>query len=182
MKAFIPRRSPYTNSILTCYRELVISLWDVFRITGLPIVREIYDDFFPTTNLIMDQRLPTFLQSCSRFGGLSIRKSRPKFTVLFKAFVPAPLVVQRKNLSSSVEVLEDWGYNANHIDEELIWLLSWPVGLGGGFLSTLQSPSNLKLFLWPRKCPKASKIAGYPISCMGLSISMGILGGIITSS
>lgn len=44
-----------------CYRELGIFLQDVFWINGLPIVREMYDEFFPNIELIMDQRLHKFL-------------------------------------------------------------------------------------------------------------------------
>lgn len=43
MKALVARWSPITNTIFTYYEELGISLWDVYRITGLPIVGEMYD-------------------------------------------------------------------------------------------------------------------------------------------
>lgn len=39
--------SPYTNTILTCYGELVISSWDVYQTTGLG---EMYDEFFHQKN------------------------------------------------------------------------------------------------------------------------------------
>lgn len=44
--ALIAQWSPHTKTILTCYSELCISLWDVYRITGLRTVGEMYDEFF----------------------------------------------------------------------------------------------------------------------------------------
>lgn len=58
MKALVSRWSPITNTIFTCYRELGISLWVVYRIAGLPIVREMYDEFFPYNWLILDKTRP----------------------------------------------------------------------------------------------------------------------------
>lgn len=63
MKALVARWSPTTNTIFTCYREFGISLWDVYRITGLPIVGELYDEFFPLNRLILDKTSSTSLQS-----------------------------------------------------------------------------------------------------------------------
>lgn len=54
LKAFIARWSPHNNTVLTWYRELDISLWDVFWITGFPILGEMYSDFFVNNKLIMD--------------------------------------------------------------------------------------------------------------------------------
>lgn len=47
MKAPVARWSPTINIVFTCYGELVISLWDVYRIIGLSIVGEMYYEFFP---------------------------------------------------------------------------------------------------------------------------------------
>lgn len=44
-------------------QELGISLWDIFWITGLPLVGEMYDEFFPTNKLIIDKRLPAPFES-----------------------------------------------------------------------------------------------------------------------
>lgn len=46
IKALVAHWSPCTKTFLTYYVELGISLWDVFLIIGLPIVEEMYDDFF----------------------------------------------------------------------------------------------------------------------------------------
>lgn len=41
----------------------------------------------------------------------------------------------------------------------LIWPLPWPVGLEGGFSSTLPPLIGLRLFLWPWKWLEANDIA-----------------------
>lgn len=45
--------APNTNTILTCYGELGIPLRVVYRITRLPILGEMHDEFFLTNKLIM---------------------------------------------------------------------------------------------------------------------------------
>lgn len=42
LKALAACWSSYKNTILTCYGELGISLWDIYQITGLPIMGEMY--------------------------------------------------------------------------------------------------------------------------------------------
>lgn len=59
VKALMARLSPRTNNILKCYAELDISLCDVYRITRLPIVGEMYDGFLLTNILILNKKLPT---------------------------------------------------------------------------------------------------------------------------
>lgn len=68
MKALVARWSPTINTIFTCYGELGISLWDVYRISGLPIVREMYDEFFPSNRLILDKTHPSSLRSLFEYG------------------------------------------------------------------------------------------------------------------
>lgn len=41
--------SPYQYYL---YRKLGVSLWEVCQITGLPIVGEVYDEFFSTNKII----------------------------------------------------------------------------------------------------------------------------------
>lgn len=45
IKALVARWSPCTKTFTTCYGELGISLRDFYRITGLPIVGDMYDKF-----------------------------------------------------------------------------------------------------------------------------------------
>lgn len=86
MKDLVARWSPVTNTIFTCYGELGISLWDVYRITGLPIVGEMYDDFFLQNQLILDRTRPaslwflfkTWVRLVKGLG--SVSKAKPKFT------------------------------------------------------------------------------------------------------
>lgn len=62
MKALVACWSHTTNTIFTCYGELGI-LWDVYRIIGVPIVGEMYDEFFPPNRLILDKTRPSSLRS-----------------------------------------------------------------------------------------------------------------------
>lgn len=57
---------------MTCYEELEISLGYVFQNIGLPVVEEMYDEFFLDHKLIMGQKLPTPLGSYPYLGA-SIR-------------------------------------------------------------------------------------------------------------
>lgn len=93
--------SPWTNTILTCYEELSISLWDVYRINGLPRVQEIYDDFFPTNKLTLDKKLARSFQALFRiWSHLHMGTHRPKFTEWVKEFIPECLDnMQLNNLS-----------------------------------------------------------------------------------
>lgn len=110
LKVFIARWFPNTNIILTCFRELGFSLWDVFQNTGLPIVDEMYDEFFPNHKLIIGQSLPkSFRELFYIWGRLFVGMSRPKFTKWVKELVHARLnVTSFGNLGSLVEDFEDW--------------------------------------------------------------------------
>lgn len=80
-------------------------------ITGLSIMREMYDEFFPDNKLIMDQRLPKSLLKLFQIcGRLYVGKSQPKFTEWVKEFVLERLdATPCKNLASSLVDFEDWG-------------------------------------------------------------------------
>lgn len=57
LKAFTARWCRNTNIVHTCYGELDISVWGVFRIICLLIVRQMYEGFFPGNVIIMNQKL-----------------------------------------------------------------------------------------------------------------------------
>lgn len=57
IKALVARWSPWANNFLTCYEELDITLKDAYRSTRLPIMENMYDEFFLTNNLIFDEML-----------------------------------------------------------------------------------------------------------------------------
>lgn len=121
---------------MTCYRELGISLCDVFRMTRLPIVGEIYDDCFPTMSLLWIKDPVSPYGSCSKFGdAYSLGNLVTKFTRWVKEFVRGrPEVSLCKNLASSLEDFEDWQYIADPIlISGFIWLSFWVVGLVEGF-------------------------------------------------
>lgn len=82
-----------------------ISLWDIFRITELAILGEMYEEFFPANKLTMDQRLPTSPPELFRIcAHLFTGNSRPKSTEWVKEFIPKQLdVMPRKNLGSSLQ-------------------------------------------------------------------------------
>lgn len=71
----------------TCHGELGISIWDVYQITGLPIVREMYNEFFPTNKIILDKISLHPFGICSTFGCIYTGVSRPKFTEWVKEFI-----------------------------------------------------------------------------------------------
>lgn len=62
LKALVARRCPNTTTIHTCCSELGISLWDVFWIISLSIVRDMYDEFFLNNNSAMDKKFPNTLR------------------------------------------------------------------------------------------------------------------------
>lgn len=66
LKFLMARWCPNTNTIHTCYRELGISLWDIFHITGLLIAWR--DEFFPTTTSLRTRSSHT-PQGCYFRGG-----------------------------------------------------------------------------------------------------------------
>lgn len=113
MKALVAHWSPATNTIFTCYGELGISLWDVYRITGLPIVGEMYDEFFPANRLILDKTRPASLRALFEtwarlIKGLKVGSwVKPKFTSWVKAFIPEALDRRlQKNLNLTSENFE----------------------------------------------------------------------------
>lgn len=93
----VVRWSPTINTIFTCNGELGISLWDVYWITGLPIVAEMYDEFFPPNWLILDKTRLASLRflfntwACLTKGLNPTSGSSPKFTSWVKEFIPEAL-------------------------------------------------------------------------------------------
>lgn len=78
----------HTNTVHTFYGGLHISLWDVFRITGLPIFLEMFGEIFPYSSIIMNKKVPPFLSLLfERWEGLFEVDKRPKYTDWVKAFV-----------------------------------------------------------------------------------------------
>lgn len=57
LKAFVARLCPNTNTTITCYGELGISLWDVYCIIELPIIAEMYNEFFSFNKIILNKKL-----------------------------------------------------------------------------------------------------------------------------
>ncbi|CAL5414251.1 unnamed protein product [Camellia sinensis] len=52
LKGFLERWSPDTNTFHTIYGELGISLWDLHRISELPICGEFYEEFTPSNDIL----------------------------------------------------------------------------------------------------------------------------------
>ncbi|KAF5934040.1 hypothetical protein HYC85_030211 [Camellia sinensis] len=52
LKGFLEQWSPDTNTFHTIYGELGISLWDLHRISGLPICGEFYEEFTPSNDIL----------------------------------------------------------------------------------------------------------------------------------
>ncbi|KAG5562671.1 hypothetical protein RHGRI_005404 [Rhododendron griersonianum] len=51
-KAFLERWSPDTNTFHSTYGEVGFSLWDLHRISGLPIIGELYEKYTPTNDVL----------------------------------------------------------------------------------------------------------------------------------
>lgn len=68
LKAFLIRWCSNTNTVLTCYEEMGMSLRDVSLITGLPIVEEMYDKFCLSNELIRSKKLPHSLRLLFKVG------------------------------------------------------------------------------------------------------------------
>ncbi|PIN02830.1 hypothetical protein CDL12_24654 [Handroanthus impetiginosus] len=48
MKAFFEAWCPLTNTFLTSFEELFISLWDLYYLVGLPLFGSLYDEVIPS--------------------------------------------------------------------------------------------------------------------------------------
>ena len=51
-KMSLERWSPDTNTFHTIYSEHGISLWDLYRISGIPIRGEFYEEFTPSNDIL----------------------------------------------------------------------------------------------------------------------------------
>ncbi|KAK6128210.1 hypothetical protein DH2020_038044 [Rehmannia glutinosa] len=68
MRAFCEAWCPSTNTLLTSFGELSISLWDLHTLAGLPITRSLYDEVVPCAKELtsLDEVASRFLpRSCS---------------------------------------------------------------------------------------------------------------------
>ncbi|KAK6161493.1 hypothetical protein DH2020_004874 [Rehmannia glutinosa] len=54
MRAFCKAWCPSTNTLLTSFGELSISLWDLHTLTGLPITGSLYDEVVPCAKELTD--------------------------------------------------------------------------------------------------------------------------------
>lgn len=90
---------------------------DVYQITGLPIVGEIYDKFFPTNKLMLDKKLAmSFRELFCIWPHLFTRTHWPRFTEWVKKSVPECLDnMPLKHLNTSMEIFENWWYSPNLI-------------------------------------------------------------------
>lgn len=99
--------------------DLAASNLTASRITGLPIVEEMYAEFIAINKLILDKKLSTYFQTLfSIWLHLFTRMYRPRFTEWMKEFILERLdTTPLKNLSPSIENFENIP-NPN-IDDEL---------------------------------------------------------------
>ncbi|GAA0186323.1 hypothetical protein LIER_33611 [Lithospermum erythrorhizon] len=71
MKAFCEYWSPSTNSLLTNAGELSLSLWDLYKLGGLPVKGQIFDEVVPSVEclsraLLDKDRIPSLVPFSSR--------------------------------------------------------------------------------------------------------------------
>lgn len=95
-----------------------------------------YDEFFPTIRLIMDQKLVASFRELFRiWAQLFTGVCRPKFTEWVKEFIPEHLDnFLRKDLGVPMVNFEKWGYNDLDIDDETYLAAFCQPSLAGGFL------------------------------------------------
>lgn len=87
MKAFIVRWCPSIKTLYTYY-VLPISFWNMYQITSLPIVGDMYDEFAPANQVLTDKGLPDELRLLFQlWEDLSDGEKRPKYTDWVRAFV-----------------------------------------------------------------------------------------------
>jgi hypothetical protein len=67
MKAFLNYWCPSTNSFHLPGGEMSITLWDIFKIAGLPITGKIFDEYVPTNEefayISSPDRIPSISES-----------------------------------------------------------------------------------------------------------------------
>ncbi|KAH7838033.1 hypothetical protein Vadar_021226 [Vaccinium darrowii] len=90
-KALLERWSPDTNTFHASYGELGFSLWDLHRISGLPILGEFYEDWLsgfvlPHSSNSNEVRPSTFVAASKMAKGSIFSLAVPVLTCLYQCF------------------------------------------------------------------------------------------------
>ena len=66
IRAFCERWCPITNTLHTSIGEVSISLWELYRIAGLPIIGSFYDEMVPSTEELSNEATKSSLPPSCR--------------------------------------------------------------------------------------------------------------------
>ncbi|KAF7151982.1 hypothetical protein RHSIM_Rhsim02G0167000 [Rhododendron simsii] len=123
-KAFLERWSPDTNTFHATYGEVGFSLWDLCRISGLPYLGGLYEEYTPTNDVLYSDRTrPT----CRALFDIYANKEKSKNISLWSAYFVEPHAdsfQRRQNISDEVYLagfLASWlsGFVLPHSSNEV---------------------------------------------------------------
>ncbi|KAF7151203.1 hypothetical protein RHSIM_Rhsim02G0113000 [Rhododendron simsii] len=123
-KAFLERWSPDTNTFHATYGEVGFSLWDLHRISGLPILGGLYEEYTPTNDVLYSDRTrPT----CRALFDIYANKEKSKNLSLWSSYFVEPHAdsfQRRQNISDEVYLagfLASWlsGFVLPHSSNEV---------------------------------------------------------------
>ncbi|KAH7854834.1 hypothetical protein Vadar_018209 [Vaccinium darrowii] len=100
-KAFLERWSPDTNTFHASYGELGFSLWDLHRISGLPILGEFYEEYAPTNDILYSNKISS---TCRALFGIYANNNSKKLGHWTSYFVEPneDSFQRRQNISNDV--------------------------------------------------------------------------------
>ncbi|KAH7838536.1 hypothetical protein Vadar_027860 [Vaccinium darrowii] len=100
-KAFLERWSPDTNTFHASYGELGFSLWDLHRISGLPILGEFYEEYAPTNDILYSNKISS---TCRALFGIYANNNSKKLGHSTSNFVEPneDSFQRRQNISNDV--------------------------------------------------------------------------------
>ncbi|KAI8548161.1 hypothetical protein RHMOL_Rhmol07G0250800 [Rhododendron molle] len=101
-KAFLERWSPDTNTFHATYGEVGFSLWDLHRVSGLPILGGLYEEYTPTNDILYSDRArPT----CCALFDIYANQEKSKNLSLWSSYFVEPHAdsfQRRQNISDEV--------------------------------------------------------------------------------
>ncbi|KAF7151091.1 hypothetical protein RHSIM_Rhsim02G0179900 [Rhododendron simsii] len=101
-KAFLELWSPDTNTFHATYGEVGFSLWDLHRISGLPILGGLYEEYTPTNDLLYSDRTRS---TCRALFDIYANKEKSKNLSLWSSYFVeshADFFQRRQNISDEV--------------------------------------------------------------------------------
>ncbi|KAG5523835.1 hypothetical protein RHGRI_030732 [Rhododendron griersonianum] len=123
-KAFLERWSPDTNTFHATYGEVGFSLWDLHRVSGLPILGGLYEEYTPTNDILYSDRTRS---TCRALFDIYANQEKSKNLSLWSSHFVEPHAdsfQRRQNISAEVYLagfLASWlsGFVLPHTSNEV---------------------------------------------------------------